>query len=520
MAEEPAALLQQATTFLSQLQFAEAEARLSQAWTQLRPFFPSNPLAVEAGLKLGELLRERDSGWEQAREVLELVWEAAKRTDPVGETVTRAGISLGRVWLDAEDYEKATAVLLYSSVLLPDSQWTAVNHCLLSICCSKTGEMKQAKTWLKSALGIAAKALAHSSALALICKTMGELAALTDMHKDAARLFNLAKDSYTALREVSKDSGETLAGLAGVYEQLGKVQEAEDSFTASLALLRSLNPSSPSTLSIWSALGQFYGRQHQDDKQETQITQRYTYLQQTTESRYTQDTRRELVTLYEQKGREQEAEAVLTQAYAALKSSPNSADVMGDLGLFYARSGRSEEAEDLLKQAYDRCKAGAAASTETDSALRNLRWFYEQQARFGDMEDTIKAMLELHRSLDPYSQNCLMCYYDLACFYMGQEKAEEAERTFAEAATGFQAAYPEALETASAFLHLSWFLATQQRVEECKSAQSTAVSILAEKFGEQGTARDMVQHFVSTKEVELLEEVEDWVATDEGWEDL
>lgn len=519
MAEEPAALLQHATVSLSQFQFAEAEAQLARAWTQLRPLFPSNPLAVEAGLKLGELLRERDSDWKQAREVLELVWEAAKCTDPVGETVTRAGNSLGRLWLDAEDYEKAISVLLYSSVLHPDSQWTAINHCLLSICYSKTGRMKQAKTWLKSALGIAAKALGHSSALALICKTMGELAALTDMHKDAARLLNLAKDSYTALKEVSKDSGETLAGLAAVYEQLGKVQEAETSFNASLSLLRSLNPGSTSTLSTWTALGQFYGRQRQEDKQEEQVTQRYTYLKQRAESRHTQDTRRELVALYEQKGREQEAEAVLTQAYESLKSSPGAAEAMGDLGLFYARSGRTEEAEDLLKQAYELCKAVPATSAETDFALRNLRWFYEQQERFGDMESTIKAMLALHQSLDPYSQNSLQCYYDLACFYMGQEKAEEAESTLAEAANSFQAADPEALETASAFLHLAWFLATQHRFEDCKNAQSAAVSILARKFGEQGTARDIVQRFISTKEVEILEEVEDWVTADEGWGD-
>lgn len=509
-------LLQQAVSSLSQHSFAEAEAQLSQAWTQLRPFFPLNPLAVEAGLRLGELLRERDSAWEQARDILELVWDAAKRTDPVGETVTRAGNSLGRVWMDAEDYEKAVSVLLYSSVLHPDSEWTAVNHCLLSICYSKTGDMKKAKSWLKSALGIAAKALQHSSALALICKTMGELAALTEMHKDAIRLLSMAKDTYTALREVSKDSGETLAGLGTVYEQLGKVQEAEANFTASLALLRSLNPDSASSLSIWTTLGQFYGRQHQEDKQEAEVTQRYAYLRgKSSESRYTQDTRRELVALYEQKGMEEEAEKVLVEA----SRSSNTAEAMGDLGMFYARKGKAEEAEDLLKKAYERQKAVAPSSADTDSYLRNLRWLYEQQGRFGDMETTIKDMLALHKSLDPYSDDSLMCYYDLACFYMGQERAEEAENTFAEAATGLQAARPDAIATASAFLHLSWFLASQERFEESKTAQLAVESILARNYdGEKETARALVQHFVSTKQLEVLEEVEEWVASDEGWE--
>lgn len=509
------ALLQQAVSSLSQHSFAQAEAQLSQAWTELRPSFPSNPLAVEAGLKLGELLRERESAWEEAREVLELVWDAAKRTDPVGETVTRAGNSLARVWMDAEDYEKAAAVLLYSSVLHPDSEWTAVNHCLLSICYSKTGDMKKAKSWLKSALGIAAKGLQHSTALALICKTMGELAALTEMHKDAVRLLSMAKDTYTALHEVSKDSGETLAGLGSVYEQLGKGQEAEASFTASLALLRSLNPDSASSLSIWTTLGQFYGRQNQEDKQEAQVTQRYAYLREkSSESRYTQDTRRELVALYEQKGMEEQAEKVLVDASRSSKA----AEAMGDLGMFYARKGRVEEAEDLLKKAYELQKATAPVSADTDSYLRNLRWLYEQQGRFEDMEATIKDMLALHKSLDPYSNDSLMCYYDLACFYLGQDRVQEAENTFAAAATGLQAARPDAVATASAFLHFSWFLATQERFEESKSAQQEVESILAKNYdGEKGTARELVQYFVSTKQLEVLEEVDEWVASDEAW---
>ena len=519
----PAALVQLAVTARAQQSWAEAETHLAQAWALLKSGVASDPLAIETGLSLSELQRERGSATDQTKSTLEFLHETIKKIDPVGQTVIRAGNALARVLIDAEDFESAIQILLYSSVLHTDSEQAAMNHCLLSVCYSKTGHMMQAKKWLKSALDTATKAYNNSPTLAFICKTMGELAELTEMHGDAAKLLTMAKDTYTALKEVSKDLGETLAGLGVVYEQLGKVQEAEGSLTASLALLRSLNPDSATSLAVWSSLGQFYGRQHLEDQQTSQVLARYTYLtQKDPESVDAVDARRELVSLYQDQGKPQEAADVLKAAYAALSTVKNQStvEVLTDLGLFSIRNEQMEEAEKHLKQAYEIQQSISPNSPETESTLRNLRWLYEQQSRFSDMEETIKSMLSLHQSIDPYSRNTLMCVIDLVMLYLSQDNPDSAVSALEMIVNELKSGCPDAVVTANALLHLSWCLMTQQRDEDSRRVQMEAVEVLVRNYeGEKlNTMRDLVEFFLNTKQLEVSEEVEQWVASDEAWD--
>jgi CHAT domain-containing protein/tetratricopeptide (TPR) repeat protein len=290
-------------------------------------------------------------------------------------------------------------------------------------------------------------------------QTVAQDVASTELNEQINKLYQ--QGNYTQairLAQESLDAAQTtfgvedlrtsarLSALAGLYENLGRYQEAEPFFKQALAIqIEKLGSDHAEVAISWSALA----------------------------------------TLYVRQGRFGDAEPLYKRALTTLQKLPEPpyltiASLLNNLGQLYKLESRYPDAEPIFKAALEiRQKILPPGSQDIAQSLNNLAGVYEDEGRHADAERLLQQSLVIwQKALGPDHEEVATAQNNLAELYYSEGRYAEAESRYRQALSILQnAPNPKQENVASLLGNLGELYQAEKRYAEAEKLLEQALAI-------------------------------------------
>jgi non-specific serine/threonine protein kinase/serine/threonine-protein kinase len=289
--------------------------------------------------------------------------------------------------------------------------------------------------------------------------------------------------------------GRLLQSVAGVADDLGLVEMAEEAQRESVALRRrKLGPSHPETLAAMSSLGTVLIARGQAEEAERILRKAAPGLEEQlgADDPRTLDARTALAVSLRRQGRLEEALGIYREVIAALERTrgpehPETLNVLGNLGVALDQAQKLDEAERVLRGVVE--ASGRVLGEEhrrTLTAKVNLGAVLEGRGEFADAEMLYdEAHAKFHEILGPLHPRTLAVRSNLGWSIRRQGRLEEAQRHTFAAYEGRRkilgASHPDTLVSLG---NLTVLLEKRGHLEEAERYAREALRIARSALGE------------------------------------
>lgn len=359
-------------------------------------------------------------------------------------------------------------------------------------------------------------------------RTLSNIASLLALEKNYEQAKNYFVELETLIKSNDPIDNKLLANaqieLAGIYYELGDINQSETNYQNALSTLQALDQKDPAYVNALDNLATLYknkGRYQEAEALYLQALQAAEKFSSKSDNFY-MSILDDLTLLYKITGRYQDAETKAKESLELRKQylgeqHPDYATSLSILGQLYTSMGKYSEAETMYSKAIQIKKNNNADKTPEYATLQNLTaGLYKAMGRYQEAEALLQNAIKLRRELlGEKHPDYATTLNDLATLYKIQNRNAEAAEYYKQALEIRKATLGEKHpDYATSLDNLATFYFTSKQYTEAEPYYKQALEIRKAIFGEKSpyyaaSLNNLALLYENTKKVDLAQQYYD-----------